>query len=46
MYLLSEFPTFKGSFSYLRQFLTTESHLKMMKKVFFHPESTFCIQDI
>ena len=38
---------FKGSFSGLRQFLATESALKMAKKCFlFHFKSSSCSQDI
>ena len=37
----------KGALSSLRQFLTIESRLKMMKNVFlFHLKSSFCSQDI
>ena len=38
---------FKGALSGLRQFLATESPLKMMKNAFyFHLKSSFCYQDI
>ena len=37
---------FNGALSGLRQFLATESPLKMMKNAFFHLKSSFHSQDI
>ena len=37
---------FNGALSGLRQFLATESPLKMMKNAFFHLKSSFRSQDI
>ena len=42
----TKFNHFKGALSGLRQFLATESPLKMMKSAFFHLKSSFRTQDI
>ena len=39
-------PSLKGALSGLRQFLATESHLKMIKMFLFYLKSSFHSQDI